>query len=120
MIRSEFIFFFDLKRIARLLAKEKSTDMLSDSLGRYSTILILLKQSWLFDSQDRMFIGQVREMINKRVLPQIKEKMGSDSLKLKLTTLVDEIERVADTCHEKLHYDFQKIRSVNPHCIHLG
>lgn len=107
-------FFFDLKRIARLLAKEKSTDMLSDSLGALLHYINFVETELAFDSQDRMFIGQVREMINKRVLPQIKEKMGSDSLKLKLTTLVDEIERVADTCHRELHYDFQD-QDVNPH-----
>lgn len=112
-------FFLDIKRMIRLMSRETNTDLIADTMSSILHYINYVETELPFDSQDRMFISQLRESVNKKVLPQIKEKMGSENLKLKLTTLIDEIDRVADTCQRELHYDFQDTE-ISPHVTQLA
>ncbi len=112
-------FFMDIKRIIRLMVRERNTDVVLDTMDSLLHYINYVETELSFDSQDRVFIGQIRESVHKDITPQIKEKISSDNLKSKFETLMDELDSVIDSSNREVHFSFQD-HEVNPHAVLLS
>lgn len=109
-------FFIDLKHIVRTIAKEENINVILNILNSFVDYINYVETELPFDSQDRLFIGQMRESININIKPQIYREIQSNNLRSKLENVLSELDGILDESNRLAHYSFQD-KEISPHAI---
>lgn len=107
-------FFLDVKRIIRTIAREQNPEMVLKASEALLNYIGHVETELSFNDQDRVFIEQLRNLINKNIKPSIQEQIEKANIRSHIEKLIRELDSVIETSNSVTHFSFQDT-AVNPH-----